>query len=94
VTTGITGQKTSKLRTDEKYDATWHHWAGKGLEPVIHSSLRRNNIFPTSYFVATMIWSKTNAFNTKDIVLDCELTVNKYVVKIRSLEHNEIYKTQ
>jgi hypothetical protein len=30
MTTGITGQKTCILRTDEKYDATWHHWAGKG----------------------------------------------------------------
>jgi hypothetical protein len=27
---GITGKKTCILRTDEKYDATWHHWAGKG----------------------------------------------------------------
>jgi hypothetical protein len=31
MTTGINGQKTCILRTDEKYDATWHHWAGKGL---------------------------------------------------------------
>jgi hypothetical protein len=30
MTTGITGKKTCILRTDEKYDATWHHWAGKG----------------------------------------------------------------
>jgi hypothetical protein len=30
MTTGINGQKTSTLRTDEKYDATWHHWAGEG----------------------------------------------------------------
>jgi hypothetical protein len=28
--TGVTGQKTCILRTDEMYDATWHHWAGKG----------------------------------------------------------------
>jgi hypothetical protein len=32
MTTGITGQKTCILRTDEKYDATWHHWAGKGID--------------------------------------------------------------
>jgi hypothetical protein len=30
LTTGITGQKTCIFRTDEKYDATWHHFAGKG----------------------------------------------------------------
>jgi hypothetical protein len=30
MTTGITGQKTCTLRTDENYDATWHQWAGKG----------------------------------------------------------------
>jgi hypothetical protein len=30
MTTGINGQKTCISRTDEKYDATWHHWAGKG----------------------------------------------------------------
>ena len=29
MTTAITGQKTCVLRTDEKYDAKWHHWAGK-----------------------------------------------------------------
>jgi hypothetical protein len=29
MTTGITGQKTCILRTDEKYHVTWHHWAGK-----------------------------------------------------------------
>jgi hypothetical protein len=27
---GITGQETCILRTDEKYDSTWHHWAGRG----------------------------------------------------------------
>jgi hypothetical protein len=28
--TGITGQKTRILKTDENSDATWHHWAEKG----------------------------------------------------------------
>jgi hypothetical protein len=32
--TGINGQKTYVLRADEKYDATWHHWAGKGYEKL------------------------------------------------------------
>ena len=31
MTAAVTGQKTCILRTDEKYDAIWHHWAGKGL---------------------------------------------------------------
>jgi hypothetical protein len=30
MTNGINGQKTCILRTDEKYDATLHHWAGNG----------------------------------------------------------------
>jgi hypothetical protein len=30
MTTGITGQKTCILRTDENSDTQWHHWAGKG----------------------------------------------------------------
>jgi hypothetical protein len=36
MTTGISGQKTCILRIDEKYDATWHHWAGKGYEPHLN----------------------------------------------------------
>jgi len=30
MTTGTTGQNTLILRANEKYDAKWHHWAGKG----------------------------------------------------------------
>jgi hypothetical protein len=50
--TGISGQKTCILRTDEKYYATWHHWAGKGCE---HSTMRMNYLkivtnFDSVYF--------------------------------------------
>jgi hypothetical protein len=31
MTTEISGQKTCILRADEKYDATWYRWAGRGL---------------------------------------------------------------
>jgi hypothetical protein len=36
MSSGIGGQKTCILRTDEKYDATWHHWAGKGYVSALY----------------------------------------------------------
>jgi hypothetical protein len=47
MTTGINGQMTCILRTDEKYEATWHHWAVRvnviGPTDILHPS-------PTPHF--------------------------------------------
>jgi hypothetical protein len=73
MTTGINGQKTCILRTDEKYDANWHHWAGKGLTPYTRIY---HHLPPKCSGVCCTIFRQTIALFSQELNAVCNVVKN------------------